>query len=303
MHNLDTNFCRILSVCKSALSDFICPLGNTQAYPNMPKVSDIEVVALAVLAEMLSISSENWLFAKLNSDYKSHFPNLLSRARFNIRRRRLQSYINEVCLSLANQLSAKSEALIIDSIPVPICENARIMRSRICKDDKLVQPDRGWHAAHQRYYYGFKLQLVITETGLPLASSLTPASCHDTHALRYINETERTDTVLLADKGYLSAGLQASLFEELKIRLITPLRSNMKRKVTEWTPAYRYKRKRIETTFSQLNDQFCLRKNYAKTLDGLITRVVTKLAAVAVAQLLNHQRNLPLNHLKYALAP
>lgn len=302
MHNLDTNFCRILTVCKSALSDVISLQGNTKHYPNQPKVPDIEVIALAVMAEMLSIPSENWLFAKLKSDYKTHFPHLLSRARFTIRRRRLQHYINEICFSLANRFSDKSEALIIDSMPVPICENARINRSRICKDDELVQPDRGWHAAQQRYYYGFKLQLIITETGLPLAASLTPACCHDTHALRYINETERTDTVLLADKGYLSAGLQASLFEELKIKLITPLRSNMKRVVNEWTPACRYKRKRIETTFSQLLDQFSLRKNYAKTLDGLITRVVTKLAAVAVAQAINHQQNKPLNHLKYALA-
>ena len=70
----------------------------------------------------------------------------------------------------------------------------------------------------------------------------------------------------------------------------------MKRVESQWTPAYRYKRNRIDTTFSQRPGQFSLRKNYAKTLDGLITRVVTNLAAVAVAQAINHQQNRPLNH-------
>lgn len=301
MHNLDTNFHKFHAVCKSVLANFLLPDGNVQYYPNQPKMSDLEIITLSILAEHLSISSENLLFAKLRSDYKLQFPNLLSRPRFNIRRRRLHAYINEVSVSLANQLSYKNETLIIDSAPIPICENARISRSRICRDDSLVLPDRGWHASHKRWYFGFKLQLIITESGIPLAGSLYPASCHDTHALRSINELQRTDSLLLADKGYISSGLQASLFEELKIKLITPLRSNMTNTVNEWTPSHRYKRKRIETTFSQLGDQFGMKKNYAKTLNGLITRIVTKIAAISVGQLFNHQNKKPLNHLRYAL--
>lgn len=302
MHNLKANFDKIKPVCKRVLKKHLLKDGNVGYYPNKPQMTDIEVITLAVMSEYLSISSENCLFIKLKCEYERQFPRLISRARFNIRRRKLQWYINEVAVEMANLMGTSNETLIIDSAPVPICENARILRSKVCKDDPEVQPDRGWNAVHKHYYYGFKLQLILTERGVPIMGSLYPASCHDTHALKSLNEIERTDCELLADRGYLSAGLQTSLFNDLKIKLITPLRSNMKRTITQWNASRRYKRKRIETTFSQLLDQFNLRKHYAKTLDGLISRILTKIAAISIAQFINHQNNKPLNHIKYALA-
>lgn len=302
MHNLKANFDKIKPVCKLVLKKHLLRDGNVERYPNKPQMTDIEVITLALVAEYLSISSENCLFVKLRCEYKRQFPRLISRARFNIRRRKLQWFINEVAAQMANLLGSPNETLIIDSAPVPICENARITRSKICKDDVEVLPDCGWNAIHKKYYYGFKLQLIVTEKGIPIMGSLYPASCHDTHALKSLNEIERTDCEVLADKGYLSTGLQTSLFDELKIKLITPLRSNMTKTPSQWNPSRRYKRKRIETIFSQLLDQFNLRKNYAKTLDGLISRILTKIAAFSVAQFINHQNNKPLNHIKYALA-
>ena len=160
MHNLDSNFIKILSICKQSLNHALLSDGNTELYPNKPKMADIEVIALAIMAEQMSISSENCLFEKLRSTYSRKFPNLISRPRFNIRRRRLQHFINEVCVSLASKLGNEGEAMIIDSMPVPICENPRKHRSSSCKDDPQVQPSLGYHASHKRFYYGFKLQLV-----------------------------------------------------------------------------------------------------------------------------------------------
>lgn len=96
---------------------------------------DIEIIALSCMIEDLSISSENWLFGKLKFDYSAHFPNLIPSSRFNIRRRGLQFYINEVCLSIAGQVGENHDAIIIDSIPLPVCANPRISRSKGCKDD------------------------------------------------------------------------------------------------------------------------------------------------------------------------
>jgi hypothetical protein len=301
MHNLHSNYVVFLELCKSLLLEYLDTDGNVGFYPNRPQMADIEVIALAIVAEFMSIPSENWLFAKLKSDYKQQFPNLISRPRFNIRRRRLVSFVNQVCLAIATKTRTTDSALIIDSIPVPVCANPRISRSKACRDDAQVQPARGYHASHKQYYYGFKLQLIITQQGVPMAGSLYPANIHDVHALHEITQLQLADCELIADKGYLSSSYQLSLFEQMKIRLITPLRSNMKQAATSWNSGFRYKRKRIETLFSQLVDQFNLRSNYAKSLDGLLARIVTKLAGVALAQLINFQKNRPLNHLKYAL--
>ncbi|MBI2730203.1 MAG: IS982 family transposase, partial [Sphingobacteriales bacterium] len=51
---------------------------------------------------------------------------------------------------------------------------------------------------------------------------------------------------------------------------------------------FRKSRIRIETLFSQLCDQMMLRRNYAKSLTGLKTRLISKIAAVTLLQWINY---------------
>ena len=50
---------------------------------------------------------------------------------------------------------------------------------------------------------------------------------------------------------------------------------------------FRKKRKRIETLFSQLCDQFMIRRNYAKSFQGFKTRILSKITALTVVQYIN----------------
>ena len=91
---------------------------------------------------------------------------------------------------------------------------------------------------------------------------MTAASVHDLH---YLNDVrwEYHDCMMLGDKGYLSAEIQKHLFESANITLEVPYRLNQK----NWRPptwAYKRFRKRIETIFSQLNDNLMMIRNYAK---------------------------------------
>ena len=60
-------------------------------------------------------------------------------------------------------------------------------------------------------------------------------------------------------------------------------------------------RKRVETVFSQLCDQYMVIRNYAKQTDGLFARIVGKISALTVAQYINHLNNQPIGRVKYAL--
>lgn len=302
MHNLKTNFDKILGITKSTLSHLLLPDGNFRVYRHAPKMTDIEVVTLALTAESLGIDSENLLFFKLKKEFSADFPRLTDRSNYNRRRKRLQDYIAWVAEPVAAIISPGNKQFILDSIPVPICQNPRISRSRICRDDPDMLPQRGYHASHKIHYFGFKMQLVLSKEGVPVSLGLTPANVHDVHYLQHLDSDKLRDAELIADKGYLSAGYQTSLFEQDRITLITPLRANMTRRKTLWNPAYRYTRKRIETLFSQLCDQLFLKRNYAKTLDGLFARMCTKISSVAVLQYINFLNNKPINHLKHALA-
>jgi len=61
---------------------------------------------------------------------------------------------------------------------------------------------------------------------------------------------------------------------------------------------FRKTRKRIETLFSQLCDQFMIRRNYAKSFDGYKTRILSKITAVTVIQMINKLLNRNINNLK-----
>ena len=81
--------------------------------------------------------------------------------------------------------------------------------------------------------------------------------------------------------------MQLNLFEEAKIELEVPYRQNQK----DWKPIfipYAKARKRIETDFSQFVDQFMLNRNYAKQIEGFITRIISKISAFTFMQYVNY---------------
>ena len=60
-------------------------------------------------------------------------------------------------------------------------------------------------------------------------------------------------------------------------------------------------RKRIETLFSQLTDQFLVIRNYAKIANGLFARIIGKISALIILQYVNFINNKPIGRIKYAL--
>ena len=69
--------------------------------------------------------------------------------------------------------------------------------------------------------------------------------------------------------------MQLDLFETADIKLEIPYRYNQKNRNPIFIP-YAKARKRIETDFSQIVDQFMINRNYAKQIEGFITRIISK---------------------------
>lgn len=114
---------------------------------------------------------------------------------------------------------------------------------------------------------------------------ITKANVHDVHYLQDVKH-QLSECVLLGDKGYLSAEQQLDLFESAKIVLETPMRMNQK-DYKKQPYIFRKSRKRIETLFSQLCDQFMIRRNYAKTFMGFKTRILAEITAMTLVQFMN----------------
>jgi len=300
MHNLRANFNKFLAIAKSVFREEINAEGNFRFYPNKPKMSDIQIITLSCLAESLSIDSENWLFGKLRSGYPRLFPDLIHRTTYNRRRRRLSAKTAQLSKLVCLRFSGRDTEYVIDSIPVPVCQKPRISRLKICRDDELVLPSTAWHASHKSYYHGFKMHLVISRSGFPFAAGMTTASMHDSQYIPFLKHDNLPECELLADRGYISAGQQLALFQQAGVKIITPLKANMKIK-SLWNYQRRKTRKTIETLFSQLCDQQLLKRNYAKTSEGLFTRIVAKIASVSILKAINLMAGKPLGRIKHAI--
>ena len=118
---------------------------------------------------------------------------------------------------------------------------------------------------------------------------------------RYNVKQNFEEVTILGDKGYLNKQIQVDLFNYQNINLEVPMRRNQKN-FKDYPAIFRKYRKRIETLFSQLCDQFMIRRNYAKTFEGLKTRVLAKIAALTVIQLINKKNNRNINNLKISIA-
>jgi len=301
MHNLKTNFDKIFVITKSFFSDSIDVDGNFQFYPRKPKMSDCEIITMSILCESIGIDSENYLFGKLNSDHSQDFPNLISRSRFNRRRKQLGLKISALNEKVSSYLNEGEDTFLVDSIPMPVCQIAREKSSKICKEDYETAPDKGYSAVSKSWYYGYKLHLVTSVRGVFSSMDLTKASVHDVHYLKEVKHSGLNNCTLIADKGYLSKPYQMDLFNTRHIRLETPKRNNQHDK-EPFPFIFKRSRKRIETLFAQLCDQQMLKRNYAKTRTGISIRVLCKITSVTMLQYINSLNDKPINHLKYALA-
>ncbi|MEM0544140.1 IS982 family transposase, partial [Flavobacterium sp. j3] len=93
---------------------------------------DLEVVALSLTAEFMSIDSKNSLFKEIN---KEQISNLIERSQFNKRRRKLFLFLEEVRIKLASHFLEFEDYFIVDSMPLEICKFARHNRIKICKNE------------------------------------------------------------------------------------------------------------------------------------------------------------------------
>lgn len=292
MHNFQANYDKILEVLRANIQkdDFI-------KQNRKPQLSDLELIAIDLTAQYMGIDSEHQLYRVLRS---IDFDNLIDRTVYNRRKRRLSGFMEKIRVSLSEKFNQFEEYFIVDSMPLEACKLSRSSRSKICKESFYSSPDKGFCASQQMYFYGYKLHAVCSVQGVFKSLDISKASVHDIHYLNDV-KAQLADCVLLGDKGYLSAEHQLDLFESAKIKLETPMRTNQYN-YKKQPYLFRKVRKRIETLFSQLCDQFMIRRNYAKSFQGFKTRIISKITSLTLIQYINKfvfNRNI--NQLKVAI--
>lgn len=274
--------------------------GNFHRPGPKPKFSDIDVISLSMAAECMSIDSELYLFSKLETTYINDFPFLISRRQYNDRRKSLFQWIEHIRNKMAETINAIQEVYVIDSMPLEICKISRMERNKMGKENEYSMPDKGYCASQSKYYYGYKLHAVCSPSGVIQSLDLSKASVHDIQYLKDVKELF-SNCIITGDRGYINQAFNDALLKDNNIVMEVPGRSNQKeKKKVMWT--LRKIRKRIETVFSQLCDQFMIQRNYAKSFYGFKTRILSKISGMTVLQYINRFiTNRPTGQIKYAL--
>ncbi len=296
MNNFKANYNKILEVLRS-----ITEKEQFLKQKRKPKLKDIELIAMNLTAEYMSIDSECQLFREISIDLK----NKIERSVYNRRKRKLFFAIEFIRKELSNKFNEFENYFIVDSMPLEVVKLPRSNRSKICKEEFYSSPNRGFCASQNMHFYGYKIHAVCSIEGVFKSFDLSKASVHDIHFLNDI-KTQFNNCVILGDKGYLSADYQLDLFESNQIKLEVPMRKNQYNYKNQ-PYIFRKKRKRIETLFSQLCDLpitigIMIRRNYAKSFEGFKTRILSKLTSLTVIQYINKfifDRNI--NNLKISI--
>jgi len=260
--------------------------------------TDSELLTLTLVAELVGLDDETVFLHYVDRTHRALFPLLPERSRYNRRRRALGNVVNSVrrhlLAALLTLLPPDERPLcVLDSLPVPVVG----FHHALGHHRWYGWATYGYNATKQQTIYGFKLHLLTTADGLITDFVLAPAHLTDgTFTAQLLSD--KTALLVLGDKAYLNAELQADLQQLHGITLLTPRRANQREQLpAALTSLVSHFRQMIETINSQLAGQFKLETNKAKCMSGLIARLHAKLAAHTLGMYLNLVTGQPLRAL------
>ena len=247
-------------------------------------MSDVEIIAVAILGELMTIDSERAWHSFCRKNLSDIFPVLCERSRFNRIRRNLHAVIR-CCYEEITTLVSNSGEKIVDSMPISVC---KFGRAHFHKTFRGYGASYGRCASKKETYLGYKLHLLCDPNGYPADFLLTSANVDDRAPVPELVDGHHI-LALYADKGYNGEEFCNRIYALTGIKMCPLPKSNTPQPPEEklFRQHIFIVRRRIETTNSQLSDYLGIQRVRAKSLWGLIARLASKLLAFAVAFIIN----------------
>jgi Transposase DDE domain len=248
------------------------------------QIHDAEIMTTAFSASLFFRGNHESARAMLK--HHGYIPHMVSKSRFSRRLHRIKEiFIVFFNLFAQTWKTLNTEAIyVIDSIPIAVCDNIRIRRSKIYSHEDF----RGYQASKKRYFYGLKIHLMVTKDGQPIECFLTPGGFGDVDALKYYAYALPAGSIIYADKAYNEYEIEDLLKEVDHIQLLPMRKKNSKRALSPSISFVQsYYRKRVETAGS-LIVQLLPKSIHAVTSQGFELKV----ALFVIASSLNGYLNL-----------
>jgi DDE family transposase len=251
-----------------------------------PKITDSELIALAVCQMLLGLPNDRQFLALARYRLGHLFPYLPKQPGYNKRVRRLAPQIAQCITHLAAVSPSFGDNLrLLDSTPVPCGQSRETVR----RSELAGSCGYGYCASHSRHFWGFRLYLLCAPDGMPIRFELFAANIGERDAARQMLEGADLDGyTVLADKG-----LAGDQFEQFMATLGADFRRPDRKDETPRFGSLGALRQWIESVFWTCKGQLALERHGGRTVTGVAARVALRLLALAAGLWHNWQIGQP----------
>lgn len=249
-----------------------------------PKFKDSEVMTLMLAHDFMPYPGETQYIEFIRANYLALFPKLVDQSQFNRRARALRLLVEQLRRFWIVQKGWHLHTnYLLDTKPVPVVGYKRLKSH----SDFAGNADYGRCASRNLSYFGYKLVVLSTLSGIPVAYELVPANLDERLAAEAVIDYLASCDIF-ADKGFLGFEWQTRIFDQTHNLIWTPKRKNQSvqnsKTLDRWLSSVR---ERIEGVFHEIqNTGRNLERLLAKTVVGLCARVITKMTSHLLRHLL-----------------
>ncbi len=261
--------------------------GGYRHYESLKKLSDSEVLALALFQQLRGVESERSFLRDAQRFFSHLFPGVvgLAPSSFHRRVRKLRRFFEPLRRAVVAELVGDPETLIVDSTLLSVLHPRQVKQSAAGFDGAA------WARWGSFAVYGVKLHLLCATNRVPVSYELTPANTAEVLLVRELLEgvglpAGGAARRLLGDLAYRSGALKG----ELAARGVLLATERADRR-----PAVR---QQVEVCFAALKRDFGLGGTLATTLVGLATRVAAKVTAYTYGCYVNRLLGRPQGRVK-----
>ena len=246
-------------------------------------LSDAELLTMAVMSALLGFTSERRWLRYADKELAGMFPRMIGQSGWNKRVRKAFFLFIRVIRMLAMDTSLWSDDVwVVDSTPVQCgCSRETVKRS-----DAAGWAEYGYCASHSRYFWGLRLHLVCTLSGLPVMFALAGAKADERETLLGMLEAARDVTaahpgqVIIGDKNYFGRAFEAELTER-ELTLLRPVRKGEAKRAGQ--NLFKPLRQVIESVNWTFKGQLDLERHGGRTPEGILARVLARILALTAA--------------------
>ena len=150
-----------------------------------------------------------------------------------------------------------------------MCDNIRIFNVKLIKSEEY----RGYIASKKRYFYGVKVQLLTTKSGIPVEFVFMPGSASDVRALNALPPKRHPAVKFMLIRPIPITLLRMIGVQTSQISLVVMRKKNSKRQDAPWNQYIKQStRHYIETVFSGITCVFP-KSIHAVTYEGFLLKL------------------------------